>query len=66
MRWAMLESANNIQNDDSVTDIKSDLTENCNSKFSNLRLLCLESDMELNTKIIEDVLIFPATIYTPS
>jgi hypothetical protein len=61
----MLESSNNIQNNDSVTDIKSDLTMNYNQKISNLRLLCLESDMKLNTKIIEHFLIFPKAIYTP-
>jgi hypothetical protein len=31
-----------------------------------MRLLCLESDLEMNTKIIEDFLTFPTTIYTYS
>jgi hypothetical protein len=39
---------------------------NSSQKHSNLRLLRLESDLELNTKVIEDFLNFSMAIYTPS
>jgi hypothetical protein len=35
-------------------------------KIQILRLLCLESDLELNTKVIEDFLSFTMAIYKPS
>jgi hypothetical protein len=54
------------QNRTSGIDIKSDLTVNSSQEILNMILLCLESDLELNTKIIEYILIFPMTIYTPS
>jgi hypothetical protein len=31
-----------------------------------MRLLCLESNLELNTKVIANFLSFPTAIYTPS
>jgi hypothetical protein len=39
---------------------------NSSQEILNMILLCPESDLELNTKIIEYILIFPMTIYTPS
>jgi hypothetical protein len=42
------------------------LTVNSSQKIVNLRLTCLESDLELNTKIIEDFLSFSMAIHMPS
>jgi hypothetical protein len=49
-----------------VSTSNSNLTPNSSQKISNLRPLCLESDLELNAKIIEDFLRFLMAIYTPS
>jgi hypothetical protein len=61
----MLESANTTQNMTSGIDVKSVLTANNSQKILILRLLCLESDSESNSKIIENFLSFPTTTYTP-
>jgi hypothetical protein len=50
----------------SSIDVKSDLTMKSSQKLSNLKLLYLEYDLELYTKIIEDFLSFPMIIYMPT
>jgi predicted HNH restriction endonuclease len=54
------------QNRISGINVKSSFTVNSNEKHSNLRMLCLESDLELNTKVIEAFLSFSMAIDTAS
>jgi hypothetical protein len=62
----MLESANNIQNEILVTDVKSDLTTNGNQKISNLGLFQGELVWKRNTQDAEGFLKFLTIIYTSS
>jgi hypothetical protein len=58
MQRVMLESTNMTKTWILGINVKSCLTVNSSDKHSNLSLLCLESDLELHTKVIDGFLSF--------